>query len=70
MDKQWLNIKNKADQTYIKGVDDFLEWAHSQPGVYGMIRCPCNQCMNKKFKHRNKVRKDLLKKGFWESYTV
>jgi len=70
MDKKWLNINNKADQVYIKGVDGFLEWAYSQPRVNGMIRCPCKLCVNTKFKHRNKVRRDLLKKGFWESYTV
>jgi len=64
MDKSWLNIKNRADRAYIRGVDGFLEWAYTQLGVNDMIRCPCKRCMNTEFKVHYRVREDLLKKGF------
>jgi len=64
MDKSWLNIRNRVDQRYRDGVEGFLNWAFSQPGVNTMIRCPCKGCMNTVFKLKNDVRGDLLKKGF------
>ncbi|KAH0768778.1 hypothetical protein KY290_012759 [Solanum tuberosum] len=70
MDKSWLNIRNRVDQRYRDGVEGFLNWAFSQPGVNTMIRCPCKGCMNTVFKLKNNVRGDLLKKGFWDSYKV
>ncbi|OIT30114.1 hypothetical protein A4A49_52953 [Nicotiana attenuata] len=41
MDKNWLNIKNRCDIRYIEGIDDFLDWAYSQPNMSIMIRWPC-----------------------------
>ncbi|XP_016483469.2 uncharacterized protein LOC107804154 isoform X1 [Nicotiana tabacum] len=70
MDKSWLNIKNRWDIRYIEGIDNFLGWAYSQPNVSTMIRCPCKGCRNTVFKARIQVRRDLLGKGFWESYKV
>ncbi|XP_016507785.2 uncharacterized protein LOC107825437 [Nicotiana tabacum] len=70
MDKSWLNIRNRVDQRYRDGVDNFLNWAFSQPTVSTMIRCPCKGCMNTEFKLRVGVRGDLLRKGFWGSYKV
>lgn len=64
MDKRWLEIMNRANPMYIEGIDKFLEWACSQPGVGKLIRCPCRRCRNTKFKLKNQVREDLLKKGF------
>ncbi|XP_075084162.1 uncharacterized protein LOC142167856 [Nicotiana tabacum] len=70
MDKSWLNIRNRVDQRYRDGVDNFLNWAFSQPTVSTMIRCPCKGCMNTEFKLRVGVRGDLLRKDFWDSYKV
>ncbi|XP_019223545.1 PREDICTED: uncharacterized protein LOC109205294 [Nicotiana attenuata] len=70
MDKNWLNIRNRVDQRYRDGVDNFLNWAFSQPTVNTMIRCPCKGFMNTLFKLRVGVRGDLLKKGFCDSYKV
>ncbi|XP_060170851.1 uncharacterized protein LOC132601805 [Lycium barbarum] len=70
MDKSWLNIRNRVDQRYRGGVESFLNWAFSQPGVSTIIRCPCKGCMNTVFKLRINVRGDLLNKGFWDSYKV
>ncbi|KAG5573253.1 hypothetical protein H5410_063019 [Solanum commersonii] len=33
MDKSWLNIRNRVDQRYRDGVEGFLNWAFSQPGL-------------------------------------
>ena len=70
MEKSWVKIKNRADPTYIRGIDSFLEWAYNQPKAENVIRCPCKGCMNTLFKTRNRIREDLLKKGFWDSYVV
>ncbi|XP_009801929.2 uncharacterized protein [Nicotiana sylvestris] len=50
MDKSWLNIRNRVDQRYRDGVDNFLNWAFSQPTVNTMIQCPYKGCMNTAFK--------------------
>ncbi|XP_075076774.1 uncharacterized protein LOC142163391 [Nicotiana tabacum] len=70
MDKSWLNIRDRCDNKYIKGIDDFLGWAYSQPNVSSVIRCPCKGCRNTAFKTRIQVRRDLVGKGFWDSYKV
>ncbi|XP_075108569.1 uncharacterized protein LOC107821067 isoform X1 [Nicotiana tabacum] len=70
MDKSWLNIRNRGDQRYRDEVDGFLSWAFSQPRGSTMIRCPCKGCINIAFKLMPDVRRDLLKKGFWDSYKV
>jgi len=70
MDKSWIQIKNRADPTYIRGIDSFIDWAFNQQGVNTVIRCPCRGCMNTEFKLRIEVREHLLKKGFAYSYRV
>ncbi|XP_016441345.1 uncharacterized protein LOC107766944 [Nicotiana tabacum] len=70
MDKSWLNIRNRVDQRYRDGGDNFLNWAFSQPTVNTMILCPYKWCMNTVFKLRVGVRGDLLKNGFCDSYKV
>ncbi|KAK4263380.1 hypothetical protein QN277_028798 [Acacia crassicarpa] len=70
MDKSWLNIKDRGNVAYIRGVDNFLAWAFSQHGVTSKIRCPCKKCRNVSFKVKTDVRADLLIKGFWDSYKV
>ncbi|KAI9127246.1 hypothetical protein K1719_001805 [Acacia pycnantha] len=70
MNKSWLNIKDRGNITYIRGVDHFLEWAFTQHGVTNEIRCPCKKCRNVSFKVKTDVRADLLIKGFWDSYKL
>lgn len=70
MDKSWLNIKSRSDRRYIRGIDNFLDWAYSQPNVNTVIRCPCKGCKNTVFMPKIQVRKDLLAKGFWKRYKV
>lgn len=67
MYKSWLNVR---DRRYIIGIDNFLNWAFNQPNINTVIRCPCNGCRNTAFKQRIQVRRDLLGKGFWDSYNV
>ncbi|XP_019264215.1 PREDICTED: uncharacterized protein LOC109241851 [Nicotiana attenuata] len=70
MDKSWLNIKNKYDKRYIKGIDNFLNWAYSQPNVSTVIRCPCKGCRNTEYMLKIQIRRHLLSNGFWDSYKV
>ncbi|XP_075087801.1 uncharacterized protein LOC142169788 [Nicotiana tabacum] len=70
MDKSWLNIRDRCDKRYIKGIDDFLGWAYNQSNVSSVIRCPCKGYRNTAFKTRIQVRRDLVRKGFWDSYKV
>lgn len=46
MDKSWIDIKDRANIRYIRGIDSFLQWAFSQNGVKDLIRYPCKGCRN------------------------
>lgn len=56
MDKSWIDIKNRADPIYMRGIDSFLERAYNQTRVIKTIRCPCKRCRNTEFRLRNDVR--------------
>ncbi|XP_050225594.2 uncharacterized protein LOC126675059 [Mercurialis annua] len=70
MDKKWMNLDNKADPLYVEGVNNFLQFAFSQPGISNSIRCPCNGCRNVVFKNMDEVRLDLFQNGINRSYNI
>ncbi|KAJ1405269.1 Transposase-associated domain [Sesbania bispinosa] len=71
MDKQkkrWMKLKYRSLPEYLKGIDDFLDFAFSGPKPKNTIRCSCCKCNNFYYKTRDNVMHDLLKWGFEPSY--
>ncbi|XP_057425376.1 uncharacterized protein LOC130718765 [Lotus japonicus] len=71
MDKQnrgWIKLKDRTLPEYLKGIDDFLNFAFSGSKPKRFIRCPCSKCNNFNYKSRDDVMHDLLKWGFEPSY--
>lgn len=66
--KRWINLKDRSLPEYLKGMDDFLDFAFSGPNPPNTIRCPCCRCNNIKFKTRSEVDRHLLDFGFEPSY--
>ncbi|XP_021750930.1 uncharacterized protein LOC110716606 isoform X1 [Chenopodium quinoa] len=72
-DKEWTKINDRSLVEYIKGVDNFLNFAFSnviEDDNTATIRCPCDNCRNLVYKKRCDVRFDLLKSGMYEYYTI
>jgi len=45
MNKSWMT-KNKWSEKYVRGVNEFLEFAFNNGAINGTIRCPCTRCAN------------------------
>ncbi|KAM3235957.1 hypothetical protein P3L10_015994 [Capsicum annuum] len=46
MDKSWMRCTDTSSDVYIKGVDNFLQFAFKHSEVDGEIPCPCTLCNN------------------------
>ncbi|CAM8999989.1 unnamed protein product [Rhodiola kirilowii] len=69
--KSWMLLKNRACQEYRQGVEQFLNFAYSQPcSPDNKIKCPCTKCNNGRRKVRDKVRQHLIMNGIVKSYTI
>ncbi|KAL2922688.1 Cadherin EGF LAG seven-pass G-type receptor 1 [Bienertia sinuspersici] len=69
-----MKVKNQSSYDYVKGVDNFLNFALSnvreEDKEIVTIRCPCNNCQIILFKRNSDVRLDLLKWGIYDKYSV
>ncbi|KAJ1409113.1 Transposase-associated domain [Sesbania bispinosa] len=63
-----MKLKDRSMPEYLKGIDDFLDFAFSGPKPKNTIRCPYCKCNNFYYKTRDNVMHDLLKWGFEPSY--
>ncbi|XP_060213848.1 uncharacterized protein LOC132641015 [Lycium barbarum] len=68
MDKNWILIKNRILPEYLTGMEQFLNYAFSNPEVGVTIQCPCIKCNNVLWKTREEVELDLLKWGIDPTY--
>ena len=66
--KKWIKLKDRTQPEYLKGVDDFLEFAFSYAKSIKSIRPLCCKCNNVCYKIRDRVKDDLLKWGFEPTY--
>ncbi|CAL5346170.1 unnamed protein product [Camellia sinensis] len=68
MDKSWMLLKNRMSSQYRDGVKAFVQFAMSNVGPNGKIRCPCMDCLNCE-QHTSKiVEYHLVVKGMSPSY--
>ncbi|KAG8383822.1 hypothetical protein BUALT_Bualt04G0053800 [Buddleja alternifolia] len=69
MDKSWINDPNTFSESYIKGVESFLNFAKENVmGFDNLIHCLCRSCNNTRFKTLEGVRRDLHTNGFSYNY--
>src|SRR4051812_2063760 len=66
--KRWIKLRDRRLPEYLKGMDDFLDFAFSGNKPPKTIRCPCCRCNNVNFKTRDDVDHDLHEWGFEPSY--
>ena len=72
MDRTWMYGIQRTSAEYLQGLNNFIEVAEKNKKLRGedMICCPCKDCMNlKKFRNSDKVRGDLIMRGFMQNYT-
>ena len=68
-DKSWIQINNRLDPSYIRGVGEFINFAKHHVDSAGRIRCPCKHCNNCIYKMTSLVYQDLIRYGMIEEYT-
>ncbi|KAL6623601.1 hypothetical protein ACP70R_033480 [Stipagrostis hirtigluma subsp. patula] len=69
MDKSWMS-KQRTDDDYKDGVDQFLAFAFCNVRQGGKIYCPCVQCKNKSTRNYDDVRTHLRCNGILQGYTT
>lgn len=69
LDKSWMDIGNRLDPNYIRGVETFLDFAFQHTKSGNLIYCPCRKCFNGRLKTRDEVREDLIVSGILRGYT-
>ena len=76
LDKSWIQLRDRLDPRYEKGVDEFLDFAFDEQRQsfrhgqnYEFIQCPCRNCVNGVKLSRMDVEIHLKVDGFWTRYT-
>ncbi|XP_049388479.1 uncharacterized protein LOC125852840 [Solanum stenotomum] len=69
MDKTWMRCTDTSSDVYLKGVDNFLQFAFQNSEVEGEIPCPCTQCNNVSNGSRDEVKEHLILFGIVKGYT-
>ncbi|KAM3287466.1 putative protein isoform X4 [Capsicum chacoense] len=69
MDKSWMRCTDTSSDVYIKGVDNFLQFAFKHSEVDGEILFPCTLCNNVLNGSRADVREHLIISGIVKNYT-
>lgn len=68
--KQWVQLfDNWLDETYVVGVQKFLDYAIRKTGEQYEIQCPCVKCCNTTLGTRKTIETHLQVYGIIENYT-
>ncbi|XP_049396661.1 uncharacterized protein LOC125860692 [Solanum stenotomum] len=68
--KQWMQlVDNRLDETYLVGVQKFLDYAFRKTGEEYEIRCPCVKCCNTTLGTHEIVETHLIVYGIIQNYT-
>ncbi|OMO51248.1 hypothetical protein CCACVL1_29911 [Corchorus capsularis] len=68
MDKSWMK-EPKFSESYLSGVQSFMQFVSDNMGSQCTIRCPCRICCNAFLFSQDEVEDHLILKGISESYT-
>ncbi|XP_055961889.1 uncharacterized protein LOC130015557 [Mercurialis annua] len=67
--KEWMNFyKDRLNEKYIDGVEQFLNYAFNRIGEESKIRCPCVKCNNTNSSAREVVKTHLFVHGIMPNY--
>lgn len=72
MDRSWIMNPNRVALEYIRGLNQFLDFANNHMTTENLskIRCPCQKCRNLFKFQLNQVRGHLYRFGFDKMYLV
>lgn len=65
-----MRCSDKSSDAYLKGVDNFLEFAFKHSELEGEIPCPCQKCNNVLHKSRDELKEHLIIFGIVKGYTL
>ncbi|KAK9073298.1 hypothetical protein SSX86_007622 [Deinandra increscens subsp. villosa] len=68
MDRSWMYHAPRYSQTFVNGVQNFLNFAFERSSVDEKITCPCIKCLNMKYQSRQSVLDHLICSGFQPEY--
>ncbi|KAH7849317.1 hypothetical protein Vadar_016185 [Vaccinium darrowii] len=68
MDKSWIDLPTQVSMEYLKGIDEFIEFAYSSRPEGSFISCPCRRCENRYSFSRQVVKDHLYSHGFFKNY--
>ncbi|XP_062086475.1 uncharacterized protein LOC133792583 [Humulus lupulus] len=69
IDKTWINNSNKFSDEYVAGAFAFVERAQQFVDTRGLVKCPCNKCINIELQTIGVLESHLFENGFLRSYT-
>ncbi|KAF2318401.1 hypothetical protein GH714_006669 [Hevea brasiliensis] len=65
----WILLGDRPNDIYLRGVEQFLDYAFKKTGKHGEIRCPCVKCCNMYSATREVVGTHLKVYGIIHNYT-
>ena len=69
MDRSWIKLRNISHLDYIRGVNEFLNFAVLNSPNEMQIRCPCLRFNNCIWGHYNQVQDHIFINGMIQNYT-
>ncbi|GAB4833278.1 hypothetical protein Ancab_039946 [Ancistrocladus abbreviatus] len=67
-DRDWMYYAPRWGQEYIDKVNEFLSKAFETAAIGEEVCCPCRDCCNRYWYHRNVVYNHLVSRGFVKAY--
>ncbi|KAA8525554.1 hypothetical protein F0562_007393 [Nyssa sinensis] len=68
MDKSWINLEYRLDESYVKGANEFLKFAMANKLPGSEIYCPCTKCQNIKLVQEKVAYEHIIVNGFLRNY--
>jgi len=70
LDKSWMQITDRTQPSYEKGVIDFIEFAFTNLKEGKLIRCPCKKCNNNIFQSKRIIYEHLITIRIKRDYVI
>ncbi|KAA8521661.1 hypothetical protein F0562_012349 [Nyssa sinensis] len=68
MDKSWINLEYRLDESYVKGANEYLKFAMANKLPGSEIYCPCTKCQNIKLVQEKVAYEHIIVNGFLRNY--
>ena len=70
INKEWMTEKDRVGVVYLKGIQDFIDFAKKHVQGLTTLPCPCTICRNRKRWIDKIVKNHLVRNGIDQKYTV